>query len=309
MQRPLLSIAVLLSFVACKAGEDSGSAGQGGGGGSAGAGGAAANGGAGGSAGSGGGSGGSGGAAGAGGSTTGAGGAAAGAGGAGGVGGGGAGNPCSTRPGLLYCDDFEGGALSTSWTTQLNGGGTVTVDGTTPAHSGTKSVHVNGTGYDTLFALHDPTVLPVSGGRFYARAYMRLGAAMTGGHNTFIIADMFAMPGAGNNVRVGEMNAMLMETVMGDSHGALSNNNYYNDQKPGVVFAPGTWVCVELLLDHAKPEIDVWVDGAEVPDLHHTDWPLDSYDTLRLGFEAYAGPASEVWYDDVAVGTERIGCN
>ena len=90
------------------------------------------------------------------------------------------------------------------------------------------------------------------------------------------------MQGTGNNVRIGEMNAMLMYTIMGDGHGALSNQNFYNDGKPGVAFAPSTWVCLEALIDHARPEIDVWVDGTEVPDLHHTDWPLDNYDSRPL---------------------------
>ena len=87
-----------------------------------------------------------------------------------------------------------------------------------------------------------------------------------------------------------------------------SNQNYYNDAKPGVAFTPSTWVCLEALID-TRPEIDVWVDGTEVPDLHHTDWPLDTYDSVRFGFEKYAGPGIDVWYDDIAIGTERIGCN
>jgi hypothetical protein len=187
----------------------------------------------------------------------------------------------------------------------------VTIDGTTPAHSGSKSVHVHAgdNDYDTLFVLHDATILPAPNGKFFLRAYMRLSRAMAGGHNAFIIADPYAMQGTGNNLRIGEMNAMLMYTIMGDGHGALSNQNFYNDGKPGVAFAPSTWVCLEALIDHGHPEIDVWVDGTEVPDLHHTDWALDSYDSVRFGFEKYAGPGIDIWYDDIAIGTQRIGCN
>jgi len=221
-------------------------------------------------------------------------------------------DPCAARAGLRFCDTFESksaGAFATAapWVLQ---GGTVTIDGTTPAHSGTKSVKVHATDndYDTLFVLHDATILPAPNGRFFLRAYMRLSRAMADGHNAFILADPYAMQGTGNNVRIGEMRAMLMHTVMGDGHGALSNQNYYNDGKPGVAFTPSTWVCLEALIDHARPEIDVWVDGVEVPDLHHTDWPLDTYDAVRFGFEKYAGPGIDIWYDDIAIGTERIGC-
>jgi hypothetical protein len=234
-------------------------------------------------------------------------------GGAGTAAGGGTGNPCSTRAGLIFCDDFESKAVgmfatAAPWVLQ---GGNVTIDGTTPAHSGSKSVHVHAgdNDYDTLFVLHDATILPAPNGKFFLRAYMRLSRAMAGGHNAFIIADPYAMQGTGNNLRIGEMNAMLMYTIMGDGHGALSNQNFYNDGKPGVAFAPSTWVCLEALIDHGHPEIDVWVDGTEVPDLHHTDWALDSYDSVRFGFEKYAGPGIDIWYDDIAIGTQRIGCN
>lgn len=232
---------------------------------------------------------------------------------AGGGAGGGATNPCSTRAGLRFCDDFEkaAGALAPPWTVQLNGIGTVTIDSSTLAHSGTKSVHVAGgdNDFDTLFVFHDTSILPAPGGRFFMRAFMRLGRPMSDKHNTFIIADLGAMPGGGNTVRISEMYGMLMYTVMGDAHGALSNQAYYTDHKPGVVFAPTTWVCLEALFDHGGPDLDVWVDGVEVPDLHHTDFPLDSYDTLRFGFEKYGGPAIDIWYDDIAIGTARIGCD
>jgi hypothetical protein len=188
----------------------------------------------------------------------------------------------------------------------------VTVDSVTPAHSGTKSIHVSDddSDYDTLLVLHDASVLPAAAGRFYVRAFIRLGAAMSAGHNTFVLADLFVSQGQGNDLRLGEDDQMLMYTVMGDAHGALSNANYYDDgMMPGIQFTPATWTCLEVLLDSKKPEIDVWVDGKEVPDLHHTDFPLDDYDNLRFGFEKYAGAAMDVWYDDIAIGTGPIGCD
>jgi hypothetical protein len=227
-------------------------------------------------------------------------------------------SPCAASSGLLFCDDFEGAttlAPPAPWSTSIIGSGTVTVDGTTPAHSGTKSIHVSDgdADYDTLLVLHDASVLPAPAARFYVRAYVRLGAAMSAGHNGFILADVFALQGASqgqsNDLRLGEDDQMLMYTVMGDAHGALSNANYYNDgMLPGVQFTPGAWTCLEVLLDSKAPEIDVWVGGAEVPDLHHKDFPLDNYDRLRFGFEKYAGPAMDVWFDDIAIGTQPIGC-
>jgi polysaccharide lyase-like protein len=246
-------------------------------------------------------------------------GGAAGTGGAGGPGGAAGtaagGDACRARAGLLFCEDFESrpsGTVASAppWAPQIIGKGTLTVDATT-AHRGGKSLHVHAgdDDYDTLLAFHDAAVLPAPTGRFYLRAYVRLGRAMAAGHNSYIVAESSAMPGAANNLRIGEDYAMLMYTVMGDAHGALSNENYYTDHQVGPAFAPSTWVCLEVLLDPGLPEIDFWLDGTEVLDLHHKDWSLDSYDTLRFGFEKYAGPGIDLWYDDIAISTARLGCD
>jgi hypothetical protein len=242
-------------------------------------------------------------------------GGAAGKGGGGGAGTGGVGpSHCNTRPGLVFCDDFEAdapGAPPAPWTTTESGPTEVTVDGTNPAASGTKSIHVVTTSndYDTFLALHDPAVLPVAGGKLYLRFYIRLAMGMTMGHNTFVRGDLYASPGTGNNLLFSEDNYMIMESINGDGQAAMANNNYYTDGKIGANYPAGVWTCVELLLDHNAPAIDVWVNGTEVPDLHQTKWGIDAYDYLRFGFEKYAGPASELWYDDIAIGTQPIGCN
>ncbi len=153
--------------------------------------------------------------------------------------------------------------------------------------------------YDTLLVLRSASILPTSSGRFYVRFFARFNRALATGHNSFLLADVFARQGQGNNFRFGEDGGFLEYTTLGDSNAAHAT---------GVPIPPATWTCIEILLDHVAPEIDVWINGAEIADMHHTNYPLDNYDNLRFGFEKYAGPALEVWYDDIAVGTERIGC-
>jgi hypothetical protein len=184
--------------------------------------------------------------------------------------------------------------------------GPLTVDSSAPAHSGSKSVHIHGVGYQTLLVYHDATVLPQASGKFYVRAFVRLAEPLVAGHNTFVIADTFAAPGTGNALRLGEQNSMLMMTVGGDAHGYLSNQNYYNDHLPGVALKAAAYSCLELLLDSPHTEIQVWVDGVNVPDLHVTNLAHENYDALRFGFEKYAGPESELCFDDIAIGSERI---
>jgi len=234
--------------------------------------------------------------------------------GAGGTGGSATSSHCAARPGLVFCDSFEAdapGAPPAPWTVTQTTAGQVAIDGTNPAASGRHSVHVAPTDndYDTFLNLHDTSVLPVAGGKLYVRFYIRLAAGMTAKHNTLVRGDLSAAPGTGNNLLFGEDNQMILESISGDAQAAMSNQNFYSDGKIGASAPAGVWTCIELLLDHAAPAIDVWVNDVEVPDLHRTDWKIDAYDLLRFGFEKYAGPASDIWYDDVAIGTQKIGCN
>ncbi len=258
-----------------------------------------------------------GGAIGSGGSGGGGGGAVPGGAGAGGAAAGSAGamgSHCAARPGLLFCDSFEAdapGAPPAPWTTTQTTPGQVTVDGTSPAAGGARSIHVLPTDsdYDTFLNLHDASVLPVAGGKLYLRFYIRLAHGMTAKHNTLVRGDLYAAPGMGNNLLFGEDNQMILESISGDAQAAMSNRNYYTDGKIGASAPAGVWTCIELLLDHGAPAIDVWVNDVEVPDLHQTGWKIDAYDYLRFGFEKYGGPASELWYDDIAIGTQKIGCD
>lgn len=218
---------------------------------------------------------------------------------------------CAARPGLAFCETFEAlpagpASANPPWTPSINGDGTLTIDAGV-AHSGSHSLQVHGSGFSTFLVLARDS-LPAMSGPLHVRVFVRMADAMTDGHNTLFVADLNAAPGTGNAFRLGEMNAMLMYTVSGDAHGALANANYYADHLPGAALTAASWGCVEVTLDHEKPEIRVGLDGAELEDLHHTDWAVDAYDALRFGFEKYAGPVGDVWYDDIAVGTSTIGC-
>jgi hypothetical protein len=216
--------------------------------------------------------------------------------------------PCG-HPGEVFCEDFEDVTTldPARWTIDRIGEGTVVIDSTI-AHSGTKSVHVTQVGYNAFATLKGASLFP-TGSRFYVRVFMRLATPMTPGHNTYFIAGLAATQGAPYETRIGVQNSMLViNQPMGD-RGFLSNQNFYNDGLPGAVLAVGDWSCVEVFLDPPNSTIDVWLDDALIPDLSRTDWQEERFDVIRFGFERYAGPDSEIWYDDIAIGTERIGCD
>ena len=80
------------------------------------------------------------------------------------------------------------------------------------------------------------------------------------------------------------------------------------------------WYCVEAMFDGGNNEFRVWFDSVENTALHVTDFkarPTDpprtmwapSYRFVKIGAQNYSGDIGQIWYDDVAVGTQMIGCN
>jgi hypothetical protein len=81
------------------------------------------------------------------------------------------------------------------------------------------------------------------------------------------------------------------------------------------------WYCVEFRADGPAGALTTWVDGVTVEGLAADATPTADVDdhwisggwhptlpTFRLGWESYAGQAMTLWFDDVALGTERVGC-
>ncbi len=83
-----------------------------------------------------------------------------------------------------------------------------------------------------------------------------------------------------------------------------------------------TWTCIEFRVDQGAGTIDTWVNGAAVPGLvvdgtstpdvdaqwkRKASW-RPSLTDFRLGWESYSGTTERLWYDDVALSPQRIGC-
>jgi hypothetical protein len=86
----------------------------------------------------------------------------------------------------------------------------------------------------------------------------------------------------------------------------------------------GQWACVEFRYSVANNEMQFWLDGVELTDVHiqgtgegcvahdlEDAWTAPkAFDALRLGWEHYqdTGP-HDIYLDDVAVSNMPIGCN
>ena len=231
--------------------------------------------------------------------------------------------PCSALP---LCDGFEsaapGGPPSAAlWSIaqpDCTGSGTLAVDDS-QAHSGQHSVKVNGGGgYCDHIFIANASVIAALGPEVYTRVFVRLGAALGAGHVTFLAmkdsADM------GGDVRMGGQDMILMYNRQSDD--ATLPVLSPTGTGESVALAADTWTCVESHFDETAGTIDTWVDGKEIAGLVENGTPTPDVSTqwlsqawkpmltdFRIGWESYSGQTMTLWFDDVALAAQRIGCS
>jgi hypothetical protein len=247
-------------------------------------------------------------------------GGAAGAAGTGASGGSGAaGLGCSA---LLFCDDFESysGTPGTPWKVNKNAAGSVVIDGA-QHRSGAQAVKFTTTGasayQQALISLEK--IFPAAGNAFYGRLMIYMTKAPNDGVHWTTIEGQGAAAGGITNANVrygGQTQQRLMANY--DSSGKASDCWQHSQTK----MPEAKWACMEWYFDGATNTQKFWLDGASVADLtvvdqgegciaHDTNdkWVFPTFARLRLGHESYqADEAREVWIDDVALGSNKIGC-
>jgi hypothetical protein len=247
----------------------------------------------------------------------------------------GAGNPGAGAlcpEGSLFCDDFEDaalGALVAPWRPSTNMA-TVNVD-EVQAFSGTKAMHVNapqaGTnhrGYAALDQGSSAGIFPAAAQEMYGRAMVYLADYPNADvHWTFIQGEGRAADDTHNALyRYGgqhQNGAQLManyETTMGVATDCWDHS--------ASVLPEATWTCVEWHFTVASNDMQFWLNGSELSDIHVTQmgegcgghalndqWLAPpAFQTLYLGWEHYQQTMNpiDLWMDDVVVDTKRVGC-
>ncbi len=207
--------------------------------------------------------------------------------------------------GLSFCSDFEDG-LPDELTfypeyQQANMANFVELDSTV-AKSGSQSIKVTGTDFSQMLALPTPAA------DFWGRVYIQSNTDIQSGHNTYVAAtDGSGDPNDGEHIRIGEHQCQLELNRRTDDAEKLSNGGTY-ECSGGIELKADTWYCLEFHYDGPGSEVQVFVDGTDVDALHVTDWGPYDYKLFKFGFEKYHGDAKTLWYDDLALGSERIGC-
>lgn len=221
----------------------------------------------------------------------------------------------------VICDDFEDG-LDPSWSVQEGGQTMPVVDTTKGANGSASSLRVVGDATQS-FILRE-----VPGQVFYARAFMNFAEATTAHqtHRWFIVGADNPTQGDQNQIRFGvsAKDGVVMADLNvydpqggggektqfsnGSSNGAAGWENVTDEP---LQFEPDRWYCVEVLFDGPGHEFRIWVDGMEHQGLHVTEATMvpgwaPVYTHVKFGA---GNQSAEVWFDDVAVSTERVGCD
>jgi hypothetical protein len=232
--------------------------------------------------------------------------ATAGGGGVSQSGGGGGGNGGASSSGCgtaTFCDDFERSTtLGAEWMLDNpQAANTIAVD-STQHHSGMNAVHIKyGTGAMATY-VDAAKGFPFPNDSFWGRVWLYAMTGLEMGHHVYIEAQ--SGPTNKSGVR-----------VLNTQRAALIATNLQVGDQSGISTVPmpqGKWSCFEwhITATGGKGAVNLYLDGTEVAGTALTNATIPHVDKTRLGIQRYGGgTAGELWYDDYAVGAERIGCN
>lgn len=222
----------------------------------------------------------------------------------------------TTGKNLLLCEDFEsyplGGVPDPAvWSVDKGATATVAVDDKQFRH-GKHALHLHTLPDANKALLHETKTFPLPGGTnsFYGRANFMIeaGLKLPNDHTNFLEASG-KVGGQSGNYRYGSSNAKF-----------LANYNPGDPAEGSKTAVPvGVWSCVEWAFLGDTNEMHLWIDGKELTDVAVSPagvngmvWTAPKFDSFYFGWITYATDTAsdhyDVWYDDIAIDTARIGC-
>ena len=229
--------------------------------------------------------------------------------------------PCTA----LLCEDFEsymmGSAPGAPWSASTNQGA-VAVDGE-HAVSGTRAVKFTtadgaGTYRRAYMGLAAP-YFPIAGNHFFGRMMVWLTEAPVASvHWTNIQGEG---PVAGQDYRsLYRYGGQTDKHIMANYETSGRSTDCW--QHSSTVMPEKRWACIEWEFDGTADTMRYWLDGTALTAITVIDqgsgcighdladkWIAPVFDKLYLGWEHYQQvSAREMWIDDVAIDTSRVGC-
>lgn len=245
---------------------------------------------------------------------------------------------CNTA---LLCDDFEhhslGEAPGAPFSDATGDSGARVSISSERSYSGSQSVHIEaktGKSYRRgYFALHGAPVFPAASQEMYGRAMVWLNAApITPAGAPPVHWTLLQGEGRSANDQYNAIYRLGGQHQQGS--GLMANFETTPPTKTDCWQHSATrmpvrqWACVEWHFVVDTNEMEMWIDSQALSDLHivngqagegsgclghdlQDQWLAPpAFNSLYLGWERYQQPTNDrdVWFDDVAVSLQRIGC-
>jgi hypothetical protein len=241
----------------------------------------------------------------------------------------------------LFCDSFEddtAGVLpGAPWKEETYGTGARIIVSREKAFSGEQSMQViapGGARRRGYVALHQPPVFPAARREMFGRVMVWLDAAPIPIEGSDAV-HWTLLQGEGRSAD-DRYNAIYR--LGGELHSGLGLKANYETTPPvrsdcrqhsARQLPLRQWTCVEWHFDGESNEMEFWLDGASLADLHvkgrgsaadsncrhqgdlHGEWLAPpAFQSLYLGLERYDITANDqnLWIDDVVVSKRRVGC-
>ena len=142
---------------------------------------------------------------------------------------------------------------------------------------------------------------------FWARLYMRSDVDFgQDGHNAFFVA-MTALKYSESKTSV-EFSEQFGCVQLNEHDSNYPAADSTGKACGGPALPKNTWHCMEAMFDGASGNVQIYANGNKIVDAVNWTRAHGSFTNFEFGYAAYHDPARSVWYDDVAVGPTRLGC-
>ena len=209
---------------------------------------------------------------------------------------------------LWSARDFEAALDAELWKIEEESGATVTVeDGMLHVHLGSSQ------GAHGIIELQEGQVFPLEPNHFFGRVHVLIEPEAPESHS-FMISASGQLDGALARYRLdvngGRLNSRYTHNPTVEQHGGW--------KKLGIDAPDAVWTCFEWEYDGETNSMRYWFDGELDQDMEvdgeveDPPWVAPTFTRFEIGYHTYQaapnGDDFDVWFDDLALGTERIGC-
>jgi len=150
-------------------------------------------------------------------------------------------------------------------------------------------------------------VVPIPGQAFWVRLFVQTSSTFGDNDHDSLFVASTASFSQDNNAESGpEFSEQGNQIILN------ADDSYYSPGGPGFPqgegpqLTPNTWHCEEAFYDGATGDTQIFSDGVQIIDAG--GFTPRTYQTFRFGYIGF-NTVRTVWFDDVVVSTDRIGCN